>query len=487
MLTDFLNTVNFVLFLSLVNLSPPLLAFFFGSKYDAPLDGGRKFWDGRPLLGPHKTIRGVLGGVVTGVFISPFFGWGILEGTALAILSMLGDLITSFIKRRANLPSGSVVIGGDQFLECVMPALFWKYKMNISLFYFVIAVTAFSSIAYAGSIFFKKVLLSPPCNPYPRPLHPRLRFREWKSCQIRKRPWTDVFHFEDALYYHTLLYMILRILGIYEIGVRNALSINTNRVSFFFPDLPVAFDGYRILFMTDLHLDGHPRITDNLRKSIEKIDHVDLCVLGGDYRFETVGDFAPAVGYLKSLLPLLTAKARDGVIAVLGNHDCIEIEEAFRNRGLKFLVNDHVIIKRGNEALCFAGVDDPHYYRCADVGKALRGTGRDLFTVLISHSPEVYKEAHRFGVNLYLCGHTHAGQFSLPRVGPVFTHSRTGRRFHYGKWQYGGMQGYTSSGVGASGLFARYGTRGEIVIITLRCLDRERISPEALRTPAGGK
>jgi hypothetical protein len=80
----------------------------------------------------------------------------------------------------------------------------------------------------------------------------------------------------------------------------------------------------------------------------------------------------------------------------------------------------------------------------------------------------VYREAKQYGAQLYLCGHTHAGQIQIIPIGPVFTHSRTGRRYIQGVWEYHGMRGYTSSGVGTSGIPVRYFSEGEVVRITLR-------------------
>lgn len=469
MVNDVIATLCFVIFISCVNLVPPLMAFFLGTTCETPIDRGKIFLDGKPILGPHKTFRGFIGAIVVGTLVAPILGFSLADGCILAFLSMLGDLASSFVKRRFGFLSGTVVVGWDQFFECAIPGLVWKYQSGISWIFLIFGILLFCVAAYKGSIFFKRILLSPPCNPYPRPLNPRLRFREWKSCEFRRRPFSDLFHFEDAIYYHVTLYILLRALGIYGIGVKNALDLKTTNVSFNFSELPPAFDGYRILFMTDLHLDGNPRIKQAILRHIECIQPVDICILGGDYRFETVGNFSVALEHLRDLVPILKTVSKNGVFAVLGNHDCIDMVYGLEDTGIHFLLNDHALITRSTENICIAGVDDPHYFRCADLSRALLGVPPKKFTILVAHSPEIYRQARYQGVHLYLCGHTHAGQFQFPRIGPVFTHSRTGRQFVYGQWNYGRMQGYTSSGVGASGLFARYGTRGEIVTITLRC------------------
>jgi uncharacterized protein len=89
------------------------------------------------------------------------------------------------------------------------------------------------------------------------------------------------------------------------------------------------------------------------------------------------------------------------------------------------------------------------------------------FKIFLCHSPEMFKEAAENNMDLYLCGHTHAGQVQLPIIGPLFTHSRSPRAIAQGFWKVGSMQGYTSSGVGVSGVPVRFLTRGEMVALTL--------------------
>jgi predicted MPP superfamily phosphohydrolase len=86
------------------------------------------------------------------------------------------------------------------------------------------------------------------------------------------------------------------------------------------------------------------------------------------------------------------------------------------------------------------------------------------------HSPEAALLAAEAGFALYLCGHTHGGQICLPGGIPVITNIQYRRRFASGPWRCGEMIGYTSRGLGTSGLPVRFFSRGEIALITLRCL-----------------
>jgi hypothetical protein len=159
------------------------------------------------------------------------------------------------------------------------------------------------------------------------------------------------------------------------------------------------------------------------------------------------------------------------VYGVLGNHDCIEMLPEFEQAGVTMLVNDAEEIRHDGTSLWVVGVDDPHYYQCHDVGQAFRKTRPDDFRLFLSHSPELYQEAAAWGANLYLCGHTHGGQICLPRIGPLFTHSRAPRFTVAGPWEYGGMVGYTCRGAGASGVPLRFNCPGEISLLTLTARD----------------
>lgn len=181
---------------------------------------------------------------------------------------------------------------------------------------------------------------------------------------------------------------------------------------------------------------------------------------------ETHGPFAPAFHEIGKVIPGISA--RDGIYGILGNHDCTEMIEPLKDLGIKFLVNDAEAISRNGDQLWLVGVDDPHYFMCDDLNQAFEDVPAGAFAILAAHSNEIYREAAAYHPRLYLCGHSHAGQIQFPFVGPLFTHSRAPRRFCEGKWTYGGMEGYTTSGVGVSGVPVRFGCRGEVTVITLK-------------------
>jgi len=454
-----------LLLLWLINFAPPLLAHLLGEKWSNPVDGDRLYKDGKPLLGPHKTYRGIAAGLATGFLVGWALGFPAWVSFSTGFLSMLGDLLSSFIKRRLDLPSGSAVFGFDQIFEGSLPFVVLAPHESLGLMDVLVLTALFTVVAYSGSRFFKEILSRKPYEHYPRKLNSRVRFREFRACQITSHPLHHFVNFEDAFYYHFVMKWFFRALGIYDRGMRNALQVEVTRITFDFEDLPEAFDGYRVLFLTDLHLDGLKGLTEKLQSLLLDLP-ADLCVIGGDLRMETHGPFSQALSLMRRLIPAIHAK--DGIIGILGNHDCIEIVEVLQKEGITFLVNDALAVERRGEKIWFVGVDDPHYYRCDDLGQAFRGVREEDFAVFLAHSNEVYREARQYGSRLYLCGHSHAGQIQLPPFGPLFTHSRAPRRYSQGKWSYRGMIGYTSCGAGVSGVPLRFFSRGEVVLITLR-------------------
>ena len=449
----------------LVNFAPPVTALLFESRGDKPLDGGLLFRDGRPLLGRNKTTRGVLAAIITAGVVGPVLGFPFLLSLGAGLLSMLGDLFSSFLKRRRSFTSGDTVPGLDQIPEGLAPFCVFGPYYGLTVQKVLLFGAVFAAGAYLGSIFLHRILLSKPFESYPRRIRGLTRIRELVSCKITTAPFSHILNFEDAVYYHLFMKSAFKAVGIYERGMRNALVIEKREVAFHFPDLPRAFDGYRILFLSDLHLDGLPGLTE---KAIEIIRSTpaDMCILGGDLRMETYGPFTAALEQMNLLLPEI--KASDGILGVLGNHDCPDIVEDLQELGVRFLVNSSTPLERDGERLWIVGADDSHYFKSHDLAAAFSGLPPGAFSILVSHSNEVYKEAPKYGPCLFLCGHTHGGQILLPKIGPVFTHSKAPRAFCQGRWNYEGMQGYTSAGVGVSGVPVRFKSTGEVTLVVLR-------------------
>ncbi len=257
----------------------------------------------------------------------------------------------------------------------------------------------------------------------------------------------------------------LKVVGLHRPGVANALDIGLSEIAFGFADIPPAFDGLRILHLTDLHLDGLPGL-DRIIAGLVAGTAPDLAVLTGDYLWEVGGPFAQVLPGLARIIE--AARPRLGALATLGNHDPHGIVEPLEELGLRVLLNETVAIERRGERVLVSGLDDVSAFYTEEAGQALR-QAPDGFKMALVHSPELAPAAAAAGYRLYLCGHTHGGQVCLPGGRPIATGTRnTPRSRARGPWRIGEMVGYTGRGAGTSRLPVRFFSRGEVTLITLR-------------------
>ncbi len=256
--------IKLLILIWLINFAPPFLANIFELGGGRTVDNGYLFFDGRPLFGKHKTVRGLLAGIISGGTIGLVLGFPPWFGLSIACLSMSGDLLSSFCKRRLSFFNGDTVPILDQVPEGLLPfALIGPYY-SLSVGYVLLFGIVFGLGAYYGSVFLNQVLLEKPSKFYPRRVRALTRFRELVSCRITAKPFRYILNFEDAVYYHLFMKSVFKAIHIYERGKRNALVIEKREVSFHFPDLPPAFDGYKLLFLADPHLDCIDGLTEKI-------------------------------------------------------------------------------------------------------------------------------------------------------------------------------------------------------------------------------
>jgi predicted MPP superfamily phosphohydrolase len=300
-----------------------------------------------------------------------------------------------------------------------------------------------------------------------RPLELRLARRRAAETAFRKgrlkRAHRDSLVLRERVLSVTLR-AALKLTGLYSRGMRNALEPVVREVRFELEGVPASFDGFRILHLADLHIDGMDGLTDVMAERVAGID-ADLWVMTGDYRFATHGPCEEV--YSRMWRILRSFRPHHGVFAILGNHDESEIAVELEGFGVRMLINEAVKITRDGEGLWVVGVDDPHHYGCDDLESALESVPPGAFKLLLAHSPEMFTEAAEAEVDLYLCGHTHAGQICLPRIGAPLMNADCPRSYTSGRWRHGEMHGYTSAGVGCSLLPVRYNCPPEITVIEL--------------------
>jgi hypothetical protein len=257
----------------------------------------------------------------------------------------------------------------------------------------------------------------------------------------------------------------LSAVGLYKRGVRNALSPVVREITLRFPDLPPAFDNFQLLQISDFHIDGVDGLAEALAPVLSGLKP-DVCVFTGDYRFEDRGDCREVYPRMRRVVDAISA--RHGIFAILGNHDAAEIAFALEDMGVHMLVNESVRIDQENGAIWMVGIDDPFDYRCDDLPAALADIPAGGFKILLAHAPELYGAAAARGIQLYLSGHTHAGQIRMPLFGAIKHNANCPREYTFGLWRCGKMQGYTSAGVGCSALPIRYNCPPELVLFRLR-------------------
>ena len=283
--------------------------------------------------------------------------------------------------------------------------------------------------------------------------------KQWSRRGFRHKPkW-----FRRIL--ETAIVVSFRALGLYQRGRRNALDVRVARLRLEFADLPSEFDGLTVLQIGDVHGDGFPEIGKAIARAVRGA-HCDVCLLTGDYRFHVDGPWDGLMAIMEEILAAVSA--RDGVLGILGNHDSIAMVEPLRKLGIEMLLNESWVLERGDARMVFIGVDDPHYYGCDDIEAAVAGQPNDSFRLLLAHSPEIAEQAASLGVGLYLCGHTHGGQITIPGVGPLVTMSNCPRSITSGVWGVDAMTGYTTRGAGCSGAPLRFNCPAEVALIELR-------------------
>jgi predicted MPP superfamily phosphohydrolase len=269
----------------------------------------------------------------------------------------------------------------------------------------------------------------------------------------------NFFHIENWYSIHALMRTALKLSGLYWRGQRNTERIQIRHNECRFVALPPAFDGFVILQVSDLHADISEGAMRRLAELLPELNY-DVCVLTGDYRGATYGPYEAALSAMQRAL----AGLRGPVYGVLGNHDTIRMVPDLEAMGIRMLLNECETLSRDGQAIYLAGIDDAHYYRMDNIEKAAADIPPDGFSILLSHTPEIYRQAAHADFDLILSGHTHGGQICLPGSIPVTLDSVLPRRLGSGAWKHHDMHGYTSVGAGTTIMPVRLNCLPEITL-----------------------
>ena len=267
------------------------------------------------------------------------------------------------------------------------------------------------------------------------------------------------FHLENSSWAEWIIRNVLKATGLYWRARQNAERILVKRNDVTFKTLPPLFEGFTILHISDLHVDMNGVAMNRLIELVGSM-HYDVCVLTGDYRGRTFGPFQPALDGVARVGTHL----KQPIYAVLGNHDTIQMVPGLEAMGIRVLLNECETIVREDQRIHLAGIDDAHFFRVDNIEKAALSIPRVEFSILLSHTPEVYRQAAHANFDLMLSGHTHGGQICLPGSIPIKLEAVLPRRMGAGPWQYNDMTGYTSVGAGSSVVPVRLNCPPEITL-----------------------
>lgn len=240
------------------------------------------------------------------------------------------------------------------------------------------------------------------------------------------------------------------------------------------PRMAPEFDGYRVVQTGDIHLEDwtKPR---RLNRIVERVNDqsADLIAITGDFLSYSVDPGTPrrlaeALGKLK---------ARDGVVAVMGNHDYLTDVETVRRclleAGITELHNDVRTLRRGDATLHFSGIDDVMEGR-SRLDLVLEKLPEEGAAVLLAHEPDFADVSAATGrFDLQLSGHSHGGQVRLPLLGPLYLPPFS-QRYTAGLYEVGSMLQYTNRGLGFVDARLRFLCRPEITVFTFKSTRRAR-------------
>jgi hypothetical protein len=150
----FLHILQLLTLLTLANGAPIVAKKIFGRHFARPLDGGIKFFDGRPLFGPSKTIRGITASIFITTASAPLIALDLTIGAILAGAAMAGDLFSSFVKRRLNFPPSSQTLGLDQIPESLFPMLACRDALSLTIVEMALGVGIF----FIGELILSRLL-----------------------------------------------------------------------------------------------------------------------------------------------------------------------------------------------------------------------------------------------------------------------------------------------------------------------------------------
>ncbi|HVF09698.1 MAG TPA: metallophosphoesterase [Abditibacteriaceae bacterium] len=246
--------------------------------------------------------------------------------------------------------------------------------------------------------------------------------------------------------------------------------LEVRRVDLLLPRLAPAFDGVTLAQISDIHAGGWMN-RERLQKVVAATNalQADYIVITGDFASRAAAPYLSVLNTLSALAP------RHDTLCVLGNHDhwsnAREVRRALGKTGISELRNTHHTLRRGQEVLHIAGIDDA-WVGAGDVRAVLDRLPQKGAVILLAHEPDFADSYAAFGrFDAQLSGHSHGGQIQFPLIGPIVL-PRYGQKYHTGRYRVGTggktMTLYVNRGVGMVKPYVRFNCRPEITLFTLR-------------------
>jgi predicted MPP superfamily phosphohydrolase len=273
----------------------------------------------------------------------------------------------------------------------------------------------------------------------------------------------NFFHIENMPLGQAAIRTLLMVSGLYWRGRRNARKVVLKHNLIQTPHLPEPFNDFTILQISDLHVEESETAMKRVIQLVETCRY-DVCLLTGDYRSKTWGPYDESLAGVAKVCAAL----KGPIFGVLGNHDTIRMVPGLEAMGIRMLLNEAETIERAGDRIHIAGIDDAHFYRVDNIEKACQSIPPEEFSILVTHTPEIYRQAAHADFDVLLSGHTHGGQICLPGGIPITLDSVLPRALGSGLWRHHGMIGYTSVGAGSSVVPVRFNCPPEVTLHRLR-------------------
>lgn len=260
-------------------------------------------------------------------------------------------------------------------------------------------------------------------------------------------------------------------------------SFNVARIPVISPNLPPAFEGLRVVQISDMHLGSFGGDLSIVRHGVELInaEDPDLIVFTGDLVNDFADEAEPFIEVMRGL------KAAVGKYSILGNHDYSDyakwdsaeakaanlqrLKAVHGEMDLQLLLDEHTVLERGDARIGLLGVQNwgVRFQQYGDLARTVRGTEGLPYRILLSHDPTHWDaQVRATGIDLMLSGHTHGAQFGVKLGGTTYSPAQWVYKQWAGLYQEGAQQLYVNRGFGFIGFPGRVGMPPEITVLELR-------------------